>query len=53
MFLVLVTAKEMEACPGEDLLALDKHLQTKHHYQTLQSGSVTAYFSMQLQKMRV
>lgn len=29
MLLVLVTAKQMEVCPGEDLLALDKHLQTE------------------------
>lgn len=33
----------MEICPGEDLLALDKHLQTKHWYQTLQPGSFLAF----------
>lgn len=44
MLLVLVTAKEMEACPGEDLPALDKHPPTKHWYQTLQLGSVNSLF---------
>lgn len=43
MLPVLVTAKKMEICPGEDVLALDKHLQTKRWYQTLQPGSVLAF----------
>lgn len=44
MLLVVVTAKEMEACPGEDLPALDKHPQTKHWYQTLHGGVFNSLF---------